>query len=228
MACYIAPRHVRPVSIFPRFPSHDLAPLFNLFDDSFSPRSQPLRSFQPRFDVREEKDAFHLQGELPGIVQKDVQIEFVDHNTLTIGGRTVRERTSGTKPTEAEPEKQGSIEAGQTNGEETRPSSSSSSYHKPTVEEEFVDVGSDNANAAATPASAVTEVAKSPSKEVEKKSEQASSKYWVSERSVGEFKRTFTFPGQVDQDAVKASLKDGILSVVVPKAVKESKKIVVE
>lgn len=41
--------------------------------------------------------------------------------------------------------------------------------------------------------------------------------YWLSERSVGEFHRTFAFPGYVDQDEVKASLKDGILSLVVPK-----------
>ena len=51
-------------------------------------------------------------------------------------------------------------------------------------------------------------------------------RYWVSERSVGEFHRSFTFPGKVDQEAVKASLKNGILSVVVPKStVKEARKI---
>jgi len=45
-------------------------------------------------------------------------------------------------------------------------------------------------------------------------------KYWLSERSVGEFSRTFDFPTRVDQEAVSASLKDGVLSVVVPKAKK--------
>ena len=43
-------------------------------------------------------------------------------------------------------------------------------------------------------------------------------KYWVSERSVGEFHRAFSFPSRVNQDEVKASLKNGILNVVVPKA----------
>ena len=43
-------------------------------------------------------------------------------------------------------------------------------------------------------------------------------KYWVSERSVGEFHRAFSFPSRVDQDSVTAGLKNGILSVVVPKA----------
>ncbi|KAK5651739.1 hypothetical protein OQA88_11701 [Cercophora sp. LCS_1] len=42
-------------------------------------------------------------------------------------------------------------------------------------------------------------------------------KYWVSERSTGKFSRTFTFPGRIDQDAVTASLQNGILKIVVPK-----------
>ena len=43
-------------------------------------------------------------------------------------------------------------------------------------------------------------------------------KYWVSERSVGEFHRAFSFSSRVDQDSVTASLKNGVLSVVVPNA----------
>lgn len=46
-------------------------------------------------------------------------------------------------------------------------------------------------------------------------------RFWVSERSVGEFARTFNFPEPVDQDNVKASMNNGILSLVVPKAKKE-------
>jgi HSP20 family molecular chaperone IbpA len=42
-------------------------------------------------------------------------------------------------------------------------------------------------------------------------------RYWVSERTVGEFQRSFSFPSYVDMDAVKASLAHGILKVVVPK-----------
>ncbi|KAF3355539.1 hypothetical protein VdG1_06951 [Verticillium dahliae VDG1] len=44
--------------------------------------------------------------------------------------------------------------------------------------------------------------------------------YWVTERSIGEFSRTFNFPGQILQDAVTASLNDGILTIRVPKAPK--------
>ncbi|KAJ6155047.1 hypothetical protein N7470_005613 [Penicillium chermesinum] len=53
--------------------------------------------------------------------------------------------------------------------------------------------------------------------------------FWASERSVGDFQRTFTFPTRVDQDAVRASLKNGILSLVVPKdATPHTKKIRIE
>lgn len=71
----------------------------------------------------------------------------------------------------------------------------------------------------ATPAE--TAVAKTP------KSDR--SKYWVSERSVGEFARTFSFPKQVAQENVKASLKSGIISIIVPKAVApQNKRINIE
>ncbi|KAI5780954.1 HSP20-like chaperone [Geopyxis carbonaria] len=42
-------------------------------------------------------------------------------------------------------------------------------------------------------------------------------KYWVSERSVGEFSRSFSFPGSINIDNVKATLEHGVLKIVVPK-----------
>ncbi|KAK3369881.1 30 kDa heat shock protein [Podospora didyma] len=43
-------------------------------------------------------------------------------------------------------------------------------------------------------------------------------KYWLSERSYGEFSRVFNFPVNVDQDKVKAKFEHGVLDVIVPKA----------
>lgn len=51
----------------------------------------------------------------------------------------------------------------------------------------------------------------------EKKDKDSKPRYWVSERTVGEFQRSFSFPSYVDVDAVKASLEHGILKIVVPK-----------
>ena len=56
-------------------------------------------------------------------------------------------------------------------------------------------------------------------------------KYWVTERSVGEFHHSFSFSFLValDQEAVKASLKNGVLSAVAPKKEKaRPRRIVVE
>lgn len=37
------------------------------------------------------------------------------------------------------------------------------------------------------------------------------------ERRLGAFQRSFTFPDEVDADGMKATLKDGILRILVPK-----------
>ncbi|CAD0083942.1 unnamed protein product [Aureobasidium vineae] len=208
---------IRTMFSFPRFPSGEFAPLFRLLDDyashqisrqgdDFGNLSQ-LRSFQPRFDVKEVKDGYELHGELPGVDQKDVQIEFTDAQTLSIKGRTERHRESGTPPTAALESQQ---EKGRiTSGDES--SETSSHYQKPTVEDETADKPTDNEQQITT--------TDTQNQQVQQQTEQRpQSRYWVSERSVGEFSRSFTFPSRVDQDNVRASLKDGILSIVVPKA----------
>jgi len=53
--------------------------------------------------------------------------------------------------------------------------------------------------------------------EDEAKQDEEQVKYWVSERTVGSFQRSFNFPGEIDQDNVKANLENGILKIVVPK-----------
>ncbi|KAH8653903.1 HSP20-like chaperone [Ilyonectria robusta] len=65
-------------------------------------------------------------------------------------------------------------------------------------------------------------------KEMSKTKKSDKAKYWLSERSVGEFSRSFNFPTQVDQESVTANFKDGILKILVPKAKKhESKRIAI-
>jgi HSP20 family protein len=208
---------VRTMFSFPRFPSGEFAPLFRLLDDYASHQSSrqgddfgslgnisQLRSFQPRFDVKEVKDSYELHGELPGVEQKDIQIEFTDPQTLSIKGRTERHRESGTPPTAA-------LEGQQEQSRITADSPSGTSslhYQPPTVEDE-------NANTEQQMTTTNTS-----DNQVQQHTEQQrpQSRYWVSERSVGEFSRSFAFPSRVDQDNVRASLKDGILSIVVPKA----------
>ncbi|KAK5467059.1 hypothetical protein LTS15_000029 [Exophiala xenobiotica] len=148
----------------------EFGPFFNLFNDTFSELQKISdnipRTWAPSFDMKETQDSFVLDGELPGIDQKDITIEFVDDQMLSIKGRAETVKEEGKAP------KQG--EAGK-------------------------------------------EVAGG------KKAEQEEPTYWYSERSVGEFARTFGFPTPIDQDKVKASLKDGVLHVVVPKTEKANK-----
>lgn len=66
----------------------------------------------------------------------------------------------------------------------------------------------------------------------EKKSEreEKDKNYYVSERSFGSFRRSIPLPSGVDQDKVKATFKNGVLRITVPKteeAKKEVKKIAV-
>jgi HSP20 family molecular chaperone IbpA len=211
------------MSLFPRaFVGSDTSftPLFRLLDDfdtytrstggnGHHHRSH-LKTFQPRFDVRELADAYELHGELPGIEQKDVEIEFTDPQTLTIRGRTERSYTSGTPPSYL-------VEGSKSSGAITDGGDQSQS-HKATVEDE--DAADTNANANTS-----TSVTTQEQKPQQPKDE---AKFWVSERSVGEFARSFSFPARVNQDAVKASMKNGILSILVPKAKKhESRKITI-
>ncbi|KAE8354722.1 HSP20-like chaperone [Aspergillus coremiiformis] len=165
------------MSLFRTIPTTgDFSSLFRLLDDYDTHRQSrsqvpSMRAFAPRFDVRETEDAYHFDGELPGIAQKDIDIEFSDPQTLVIKGRSARE------------------------------------YHTPEASE--------------------TEEAQGEETDVVKAEKKA--RFWVSERSVGEFHRSFTFPSRVDQDNVKASLKNGILSVAVPKATAQgTKKITIE
>ena len=186
------------MSLFTRFPNAEMAPLFRLLDDYTThgnigslTSNSAIRAFQPKFDVREHQSTYELQGELPGLEQKDVHIEFADPHTLVIKGRTEREYSS-----------EGSNEArGRITGDVTDAGKS----HKATVEDEAAEQVKESGQA----------VAKQGGKE---QRGTIRPKYWVSERSVGEFHRAFSFPSRVDQDSVKASLKNGILSVVVPKA----------
>jgi HSP20 family protein len=188
------------MSLFPKA-FQEISPLFRLIDD-YERASGMLRregfvdprSFHPKFDVRELKDSYELHGELPGIEQKDINIEWSDSNTLTISGRTETHYEKGNPP------------AGRIEGEVT---GKGHGYHEPTVEAEDKPAKDESTDTTVSTKEKAGEVSKPTNNEA---------RYWVSERSVGEFHRSFNFPSRVDHDAVKAKLNNGILSIVVPKS----------
>jgi len=198
------------MSLFPRF--QEFSPIFRLLDDYdratrqvAAPAIEAMRTFSPKFDVKELKDSYELHGELPGIEQKDISIEWTDGNTLTISGRVEHRSERGQRPAGfIEGEKEGNQEYQKPSVEDESGKSEGQKKGESTEEgqrkEESTEVTTTDKD---------TQVAQKPQEEA---------KYWVTERSVGEFHRSFSFPTRVDQDNVKASLKNGVLTIVVPKA----------
>lgn len=179
-----------------------------------------LKTFQPKFDVKENPDNYELHGELPGIEQENVQIEFTDPQTLTIKGRTEHRREEGTRPSTGWiGGEEGGVEQQQAKkitaegeGEDV------ANYHQPSVEDEGPSSSTTNEQSVEKSTNS-GEVAHSSNKTNNNKATTTTSRYWVSERSTGEFARTFAFPVRVDHDNVKASLKNGILRIEIPKLV---------
>jgi len=200
-------------------------PLFRLLEDYDSYSRQSARqvpTWQPKFDVRETEQGYELHGEFPGVNKEDVHIEFTEPQTMLIRGKTERSYTSGTPPAALVQDTtvRGAIT------EDTDKDSDKASSHQATVEDEYESISHETEE----PEHADPEEV-APEPEVEKpvqKKPVETAKYWLTERSVGEFSRSFNFPTRIEQDSVSASFKDGILTVVVPKAKKhESRRIAV-
>lgn len=204
-------------------------PLFRLLDDfdSYSRQQNPkasrhcsVRQWQPKFDVRETTDAYELHGELPGVSKDNVNIEFSEPQTLVVRGKVERSYTAGTPPA-------GQVEDTAMSGALPNAAEEPKNTRKATVEDEEDEEWSNASHSRpGTPTTTKAEIEKQPEPEEKKVADKA--KYWLTERSVGEFSRSFNFPNRVDQDGVTANFKDGILSIVVPKAKKhESRRIAI-
>ncbi len=224
---FASPKRRLGMMTFPYLPQSiaaDMAPLLRMIDRPIHPRArrwaQPRHIAAPRFDVRERNAAFELQGELPGLQQENVTIEFTDPHTLVIRGKVEREETftnmkddGGSAQLEGNQSSAKAISGGEG---ETASSADAAS----------TEAQGNQSNTALNNADAGTDAVSSKTGEFE---DGERYKYWVSERVVGGFERHFKFPSDVDQEAVKASLKNGILSVVVPKKISRGhKRIVVE
>jgi HSP20 family protein len=180
--------------------ANDLNAIFRLVDTALTgpqtcgPQRTYRHTFQPTFDVRETEAGFELRGELPGVEQKDLTVEFSDPTTLVIRGQ--QEKSWTNKPKAAEKAAEEATEASETG-----------SYHKPTVEEDAED--------GFTNVTEKTETEKAVEKPIEKAPEEPA--YILHERSSGSFLRKFKFPSTIDAEQVNASLRNGVLSITIPK-----------
>lgn len=224
--------------LFPRFTiapvrcaapvRHQISPLWSLFDDATRQIQQlecqtrrAAAPFNPRFDLKEDKESYILEGEVPGFQESDLSIEW-NNNVLAIRGRHESVVESGKKP-------EAQIAVEDTPASETG-SIKSQKSHQATVEDE-----DEPANASAVTAEAgKTQAAPQPAEQAPAKAETAAQapkvQHWISERRSGQFSRQFAFPSNaVNHEAIKASLQSGILKIVVPKApVPESRHINIE
>jgi len=164
-----------------------------------------MLTLAPKFDIKETEKEFILEGELPGVEKKDISLDFVDDNTLVLKTRTEKVREEGAKP-QGQP--QGQIEG----------------------DKQAQDVQMTGANQEATQANGsqaqdksndTTVATTNQNKDVAKPA--PGTQYHLTERSVGTFQRVFSLPGEINHEGVKAGLKNGILTVTVPKVVKEAK-----
>ncbi|KAI0523803.1 30 kDa heat shock protein [Xylaria bambusicola] len=190
-----------------------------------------VQTFTPRFDVKETEQTYELHGELPGVDKKNVEIDFSDPQTIVIRGHSERTYTAGNPPAGllGDAAMSGAITNEPHNEEEAETRSNKS--FQATVEDEKEEgagaADNDNSTVANTPATTATTATETPKQE-NAASGEPKHKYWVYERSVGNFSRSFTFSSRVDHEDVKASLDNGILTVVVPKAKKhESRRIAI-
>ncbi|KAI0136409.1 30 kDa heat shock protein [Xylariales sp. AK1849] len=213
--------------------------LFRLLDDFNDYSSQtncrgqrPSRqtlSFTPKFDMRESESAFELHGELPGIDKQDIHIEFTDPQTLLVRGKTERSQTAGTPPAGLLDNKPDEVNGDDLVVVDHASDTTSIQSHKATVEDDPEESAADSVatDAQSTPASTVAEVAK-PAEQALPKAAAPRHKYYLVERSIGHFSRSFTFPTRVDSESVHASLDNGVLTITIQKAKKhESRRIAI-
>ena len=203
-------------------------------------RQQRKRIFRARFDVRENNNGYEVEGELPGFEQENINIEVTDEYTLKVAGK------QASKAQEAQPEAPAAIAAaepqnttettndkldGATLAEPETDAHSDTSSHKsyqPTVEDDFEDLGAETSSTVSASSSSAPAEPKGKERAVEpvqqtstpapQQQEQPQDQELLSERIYGSFERNFRFPERIDAEGVRASLKNGVLSIKVPKA----------
>jgi HSP20 family molecular chaperone IbpA len=216
-------------------------------------RQQRKRIARAHFNVHQNNEGYQVDGEIAGFEQEHIEIEVTDDNTLKVSGDTDRkvEQPQATVPAiEAQTTEipaQDDVMDGVTLNEPERPASpahsetSSNKSYQATVEDDFEDLSTEfpstRSTAPAEPkgkekaveepaANTETAVQQQPQPEAPAQVQQPETDDW---RFQGSFERTFRFADRIDAAGVKASLRNGLLSITVPKAkTPEVKRILIQ
>ena len=188
---------------------------------SCAPRHQPKRqqTFTPRFDVTEVADAYELFGEVPGLEQKDISIEFSDAQTLVIKGKTERSSSKAAPAAPVAAEETSEADSAKADAASNEKNEES---HNPTVEDDYDEA--DTPLTTTTAPAPATDDAPAPAatqpQQQQQQQQPPRAKFWVAERRVGSFARSFSFEQRIEHDGVAAALRNGVLYVRVPKSLK--------
>ncbi|KAH6702972.1 HSP20-like chaperone [Leptodontidium sp. MPI-SDFR-AT-0119] len=182
----------------------DFSPILHYideFDRHFSSRHRFMNCFIPRFDLEEDDWNYYLYGDIPGATVSDITVEANDERTLVVYGNTKRPG----------PEREGEVKGeGVSNPTPGFQASSLREQEKQTSEP----------SPPIQPAPALTHHQRhltSDSDPNPNPNPTTNHVILLSERLTGDFHRTFAFPRAVNEKGVKASMENGVLSVVVPK-----------
>jgi len=212
----------------------DFSPILNYideFDRHFSRKHRFVHCFIPRFDLEEDAHNYYLYGDIPGANVNDITVEAHDNHSLAIYGKTERPGPGrrgeemdtpggeGSDPfvkvqiedhehaqEKPNPEHKGGMAAPKGDDQAaSSPSTAAPSFPPPRTQ-------STQNQAHPHHQRHSTFIAAPGSQHL-----QADHRILLSERLVGEFHRTFAFPQPVVEDGVRASMENGVLSLVVPK-----------
>lgn len=191
-----------------------------------APRAAP-RPWHPRFEARETQDAYVLRGELPGLNRDHVSIEFPESQKIVISGKVVEATQEEPAPAAAPADEESTVTVDHAEDATMAEETESRSSYQATVEDDDEDddfevVGESAKKQEKQPLVAEPEPeAKQPEQEQERQPEPAK------ERVLRQFTRAFTFDAPVEYDFVTASLKDGLLEVVIPKLKHQPHQVIV-
>lgn len=184
------------------------------------------KPWQPRFEAQETANVFLIRGDLPGLTKENITVDFPEPQKMVIRGKLIE----GGEEQAPEPAAQPEAETVARPSSPVSETSSRKSYQA-TVEDDdenddfdVVSNFSEQEHEQEKPRQPTPEL----TKEVQPQPQpQPTEQPQPKPRVVREFTRTYTFANPIDYAATTADLKEGILTIVVPKPSTEPRRIAI-
>ena len=209
----------------------DFSPILHYideFDRHFSRRHRFMNCFIPRFDLEEDAHNYYLYGDIPGASVNDITVEAHDNHTLVIYGKTEKPGPERRNQEMETPGGEGAdpfVKVQVEDHEHSREVLTPNPNQKDVVPVPRGDAAGPSTAGPFYPPPQPTQNPTHPHHQRHSTFKPASGSQHLqpdhhillSERLVGDFHRTFAFPQPVVEEGVRASMDNGVLSLVVPK-----------